>query len=149
VLGFAPARSLAVAQKGAPMNMVLKLGCAFAVIVVVTAVENAGKPGSHSSSSPTTDQAVAAVKWSQATCHRFAQIKEVIDCEYSAGGLSGYWVAVTMAIDSARDAVLLCPAFVNALPHPISNFEMRIKLAATGGVGAVCNRVRWSAQTRG
>ena len=122
------------------MKMVLKLGCACAVIVVAMAVEITVKPGSHPSTSPTTDQIVAVVKWSQAACHRFQQMKEVTDCSYSADGVSGHWVAVTLAMDSA-DAVLLCPAFAHALPQPISNFEVHVRLATTGRVGAVCNRV--------
>jgi hypothetical protein len=122
------------------MNKVLKLGCACAAFIVAMAVGIAAKPGSHPSTSPTTDQIVAAAKWSQAICNRFEQMKEVTDCSFSADGFSGRWVAVTLAMDSA-DAVLLCPAFAHALPQPISNFEVRVKLAATGRVSAVCNRV--------
>jgi hypothetical protein len=118
------------------MKLIPALGCAFLVIMVAMAVQ---KPSTHGASQPSNNHIIAAVKWSQATCNRFEQMKEVTKCSYSTDGSSG-WVSVTLAMDSA-DAVRLCPAFARVLPQPISNFEMLIKLAETGRVGAVCNRV--------
>jgi hypothetical protein len=86
------------------------------------------------------DQVLALAKWSKAACNQFRRIAQVTDCDYSAGGFAQSYVAVTLAMDR-EDAVHLCPAFAQALPHPINNFEMRIKLAATGAVGAMCKRV--------
>jgi|RhiMetdeSRZDD1v2_1073273.scaffolds.fasta_scaffold1686904_1 hypothetical protein len=89
---------------------------------------------------PNNDRNSAVGKWSEAACHRFKSIAQVTDCDYSGGGgVADSYIAVTLAMDS-EDAVLLCPAFAQALPHPISNFQMRIKLAATGVVGAMCKR---------
>ena len=93
------------------------------------------KPAAQSNN----DRRIAVVNWSEAACHQFKSIAQVTDCDYSAGGFAGSYVAVTLAMDS-EDAVRLCPAFAQALPYPISSFEMRIKLAATGAVSAMCKR---------
>ena len=90
------------------------------------------KPAAQSNN----DRRIAVVNWSEAACHQFKSIAQVTDCDYSAGGFAVSYVAVTLAMDS-EDAVR-CPAF--AAPHPISSFEMRIKLAATGAVSAMCKR---------
>jgi hypothetical protein len=94
----------------------------------------------HKSAAQSNDRMIAVVKWSEAACNQFKRIAQVTECDYSAGGFAGPYVAVTLAMDS-EDAVLLCPAFAQALPHPIGDFQMRIKLAATGIVGAMCKRV--------
>ena len=94
----------------------------------------------HKSATQSTNDQIALANWSKAACNKFKSIAQVTDCNYLAGGVAGSYVVVTLAMDS-EDAVLLCPAFAQALPQPISSFEMRIELGATGKLGAVCNRV--------
>ena len=123
--------------RGTTRGLVVAIALGVFAIVGLRVVEHTG---AHKFATPSTnDQITALASWSKAA-DKFRSIAQVTDCNYSASGAAGSYVAVTLAMDS-EDAVLLCPAFARALPHPINKFEMRIKLAVTGGLAAVCNRV--------
>ena len=120
------------------MRMLVAIALGVFAIIGLRVVEHTG---AHKFATPSiNDQITALANWSKAACDKFRSIAQVTDCNYSVTGPAGSYVAVTLAMDS-EDAVLLCPAFAQALPHPINKFEMRIKLAVTGGLAAVCNRV--------
>jgi hypothetical protein len=124
--------------RGMTRRLVVAIPLGVFAIVGLRVVEHTG---AHKFATPSTnDHITALANWSKAACDKFRSIAQVTDCNYSAAGTAGSYVTVTLAMDS-EDAVLLCPAFARALPYPINKFEMRIKLAATGGLGAVCNQM--------